>query len=234
MQGVLAIMRIGDEERVLGTVSFSERDASVFLRPVGHAGAVYDYGLAEMPEGATECTFGTAGQLGADERPHVSIHDSGVCHVRAGRDRESKIEAENIGRLQRYPGAHVGSIVCSTLTQIPVMAEVWPDAEAPDADAEAWDVTPPPGTGSVRLTVLVNRNRNRPYRDAYAFREVRRTRADGGSLFVAVNAYGDTASPGDPAVIVLGGWRPTTREAPTSATRFVFVREAAEARGTRL
>jgi hypothetical protein len=123
MMGSLLIVRVEAGTRVLGTVSFSSTDASIYLRPIGAATAVYDYGFVEIPAGTAELTFETSGQLQASERPHVSIHDSGTCHVRSGKQRASRIHANEIQPLKNYRGHHVVTIFTSDVTALSTSAD---------------------------------------------------------------------------------------------------------------
>lgn len=207
--------------RALGTVSFG-RDASVYLRPVGQSGGGYDYGYTEVPAGVGTWTFTTSGQLQASERPHVSIHESGGCHVRAGRDRASKIEANAIGPLNNLTGHHVGTVFTSRVADLAPLAAVWPDRGAPDEHADVWEVAAR-GEAGARVAVYVSRWSMRA-RGSLGHREVRLQRSDGGALFVAAELWPDTAELGVATVGAIGGWDPITAVDASSASRFVFVR----------
>jgi len=224
MPGLLAIVRNGGLERALGTISFSDGDASIYLRPISTRDTVYDYGRAEIPSGAAEHTFETAGQLQADERPHISIHESGKCHVRTGSGHAFGVNAADIGPLNAFTGAHVGTIFVSDVSALPPIEEVWPDVGARDEDAQPWDVTPPAEAGSLRVAVYVSRNGQRPR--SHRHHEEWRRRADGGTLSVAVEAFADPPLPGEVfAIGVIGGWDPRTANDPASNAPFVFVRD---------
>ena len=122
MPGHLAIARIGGVERVLGTITFSDGDASIYLRPISTRDTVYDFGRAEIPPGVVEHTFTTAGQLEAEERPHISIHDSGKCHIRTRAGRALGVDAAEIGPLNAFTGAHVGTILVDDVSALPPVA----------------------------------------------------------------------------------------------------------------
>jgi hypothetical protein len=226
MPNILAVFRHQGTAHVLGTVSFSDGDASIYLRPISTADALYDYGRSELGEGVASKEVPTSGQLRASERPHISIHDSGKCHVRTGTGRTMKVDAVDIGRLNAFTGQHIGTILCSDVSTLPRLADVWPDPGAPDEDSEPWDVTPSTPFGSVRVSVFVSRNGQRTRPRSHRFREERRRRADGGALFVALNAFADPALGGDtPAIAAIGGWDPRTVKDLSKSAPFVFVRD---------
>jgi hypothetical protein len=223
---VLAVCEYEGDQRVLGTISFSRRDASMYLRPISATDALYDYGFSELAAGVLSKDVGTSGQLRASERPHISIHESGVCHVRTGAGRAATADAARIGPLNEFSGEHVGTILCDDVTALSRAADVWPDVGAPDEHAEPWDVTPPVAFGSLRVAVFVSRNAQRPRPTSHRFREERRRRADGGTLFVALNAFAGPPLSGDSrAIAAIGGWNPGTVRDPANAAPFVFVRD---------
>jgi hypothetical protein len=226
MPGLLASIRSGATVRALGTVSFQPGDASIYLRPVGKPATVYDYGFVVLAAGTAEHQFVTKGQLRAIERPHVSIHDSGRCHVRSGTGGALLEMGEQIGRLRAYRGAHVGTIQSSSTSDLPLVDDVWPDVGARDEDAERWDIAAPLHAATVRIAVFISRNPQRPAAGSFAHREVPRRRADGGTLFVALNAFAESAPLGEPAVVVIGGWKPPEDDGPAPATRLLYVRDS--------
>jgi hypothetical protein len=226
MSGFLATVQYRGVQRGFGTISFSDGDASIYLRPISTREFVYDYGRAEIPLGSAEHTFDTAGQLRAVERPHISIHDSGKCHVRIRSGPAHGIDAAEIGPLNAFTGAHVGTIFVSNVSALPPIAEVWPDVGSHDETAQPWDVTPPGDVYSIRVSVFVSRNGQRVQPGAHQHREEWRRRADGGRLCVALEAFAAAPLARDILGIgVIGGWNPRTANDPTSSAPLVFVRD---------
>jgi hypothetical protein len=226
MSGHLLIARLDGLERALGTVTFAANDASIYLRPISTATAVYDYGRGEIPAGAADMTFVTSGQLQAAERPHISIHESGKCHVRSGQGTAVGADATNIGPLRTFGGEHVGTILVGDVRALPPLVDVWPDVGARDEDAEPWDATAPGQRGSLRVAVFVSRNQQRPRPLSHRHHEEWRRRSDGGRLSVAMEAFADAALPGSvPMVGAIGGWDPSAALDLRQASPFVFVRD---------
>lgn len=226
MAGCLLTVRVAGDERVLGTITFSNGDASVYLRPISTPAALYDFGRMEIPAGALNRTFVTSGQLQATERPHISIHESGKCHVRTGGGVAAGADAAEIGPLKALTGSHVGTILVDNITGLPLLTDVWPDVGARDQDAIPWDVTPPGGRGSLRVSVYVSRNAQKPRPGSHRHHEVWRARADGGQLSIALEAFASAPLPADvPAIIAIGGWDPLAALDPSMAAPMVFVRD---------
>jgi hypothetical protein len=226
MSGHLLIARLDGLEHALGTVTFAAGDASVYLRPISTPTAVYDYGRGEIPAGATEMTFVTSGQLQAAERPHISIHESGKCHVRSGQGTAVGADATDIGPLSGFTGAHVGPILVGDVQTLPSLADVWPDVGARDEDAEPWDATAPGQQGSLRVSVYVSRNSQKPRPLSHRHHEEWRRRSDGGRLSVVMEAFADRPLPGSvPMVGAIGGWDPRAALDPNRRAAFVFVRD---------
>jgi hypothetical protein len=213
--------------RVLGTVTFSEGDASIYLRPISARTATYDYGCHTLPAWVRTNVLATSGQLSATERPHISIHETGHCHVRTSAGRASGADAAKIGPLNSFRGACVGTVLCNDTSALSKLADVWPDAGARDEDAEPWDVTPP-RTGeavSLRVAVYVSRNPQEARPEAHRFRLAPRRRSDGGQLFVALNAIADPPlDGGHPTVMAVGGWNPHTTRDGSKPVPLAFVR----------
>jgi hypothetical protein len=61
MANILAVFGHQGTQHVLGTVSFSDGDASIYLRPISRADAVYDYGRSELGEGVASQEVLTSG-----------------------------------------------------------------------------------------------------------------------------------------------------------------------------
>lgn len=213
-------------ERALGTVTFGEGDASIYLPPLGTAATQYDYGYEVIPAGQQSHTFTTNLQLSAAERPHVSIHDSGKCHVRTRAGPVSSLNAAALGPLHAFRGAHVGTLFSSDVGHLPPLGEVWPDPGARDARAELWDVTPPRGRAALRVAVYVSRNPLNPRPGAHESHSTQLRRSDGGVLFVSVEAFSDPKSLGaDATVGVVGGWDPVGAPDVSKDAPFVYIRD---------
>jgi hypothetical protein len=225
MTGFLAIVSYHGVELALGTVTFSKHDASIYVRPISEPDAVYDYGFAIIPAGSSNWTFTTAGQLQASERPHISIHESGKCHVRAGSGASSRAEGSSIGPLNAFKRKHVATIFTSDVESLPRFAGVWPDEGARDQDAETWDITPPAEARSIRIAVFVSRNPQNPDPASYAHREEQLRRSDGGFLSVLTNAFAAPSPLGVSSVGAVGGWDPMTAHDSSTASRLVYVRD---------
>jgi hypothetical protein len=223
--GIVIAPSFGSASHALGTVSFGA-DASVYLRPIGASAGLYDYGYASVPAGARSHTFTTSGQLQASERPHISIHESGECHVRSGRGRSSMALGESIGRLNRFTGQHVASIFTSSPSSLARLDDVWPDPGAPDEHAEIWRLPTPSRAGSLRVAVYVSRRPIRPRGGSLGHRHFQLRRHDGGSLFIAVEVWAAQNELGTATVGAIGGWRPESADDVQAASRFVFVRAA--------
>jgi hypothetical protein len=229
---ILVVSRHSGADHVLGSVSFDDRDASVYLRPISRRDALYHYGGHALEPGEVRRTFPTSDQLRAAERPHISIHESGKCHVRTSKGRVASVDAADVGPLKAMTGFSVGTIFCGNVTALAKLDDVWPDVGARDEHAEPWNVTSwRPGDVALKVAVWISRNPQKQQPEAHQFREVIRRRRDGGKLYVALNAIATPPLGGDtPAIGAIGGWDDREAKDLTKRASFVFVRDSLERR----
>lgn len=223
---ILLTARHDGQECALGTVSFDDNDASIYLRPISRRNVMYDYGCHTFAPGVASTKFQTEGQLRAAERPHISIHETGTCHVRTSAGKVASKASAEIGPLNAFTGEHVGTILCDDTAVLSKLSDVWPDIGARDEDAQPWNVTPPQAPASLRVAVFVSRRPQDARRGAHRFREERRGRRDGGVLFVALNAFaGPPLDGGHPTVGAIGGWDPGGAHDISRPGSLAFVRD---------
>ena len=197
--GVFVTMELAGASRALGTVTFSARDANVYVRPMRRdPGSTFDYGFVEHPAGVAAFTYSTSGQLHASERPHISIHESGNCHVRAGRDRHAPIDGATIGPLNSYVGAHVTSIFTSDVADLVLRDDVWPEQGSLDAGAEEWRV-PLPSRRPAEGRVALEGSCRRCHRSGLCGEGFSRTERAAGPLPQQGNATRPTTRPSTPS-----------------------------------
>lgn len=92
-------------------LSVTNRDASIYLQPTAKWGE-YHYGATSFPPGQESHTFSFREQLRAQNKPHLSLHQSGQVHIRTrGGPKAGPLFIPPLGDLR---GGHVATITFDT------------------------------------------------------------------------------------------------------------------------
>jgi hypothetical protein len=191
--------------RRLCTLSFSGRDASLFVSPASVSG-VYRCGVCGFPDGETKITLCTdePDASAEAEAPHLSLHESGQAHVTDGRERVERIGPVRVPPLSEWEGRHALTVIAPTVSTLKTLDS------PPRTSGRNPDFTlRPPGERlhSVRLVLFLNGREPSFDHACQATVTLARPRL-ATPLYAGISVHEQEPIGEGAAVTVIGGWDP--------------------------
>ena len=112
-------------------IVFGKKDASLYLIPYGRQ-ECYLWGEGTVPEGMKTATFSHANPAGEQERPKLSIHQSGQVHVKLLEGDEYKAGPLQTKPLWDFQGEHVAGITIDSIDSLPDAGKIKPKPKSPE------------------------------------------------------------------------------------------------------
>ena len=218
VHGVRFLVRTEAGFHRLGHLSWSNRDASLYLTPAKRllpARVGVERLPAAAPGGSTQVTVRGDFIGGA---PYLSLHQSGACHGQAGPPRDRLRTRTLSGRpLDDPAGGHIATIVAfqpSALPPAPAPSQRHGDL--------ALVVNAPSRASSVRVSLFVHTD-EATARGAFAQYVTMQRSSLASPLYVGVAAVWEPAveTASSPVIIISGGWGPGV--SPTTAIDCIFI-----------
>ena len=208
-----------DSLRRVGTIGWSQTDASLYIRGFGPKGE-FNFGQSSIPAGQQSDTISIANQLPSTSVPHLSLHDSGQVHVK--KRRQIVAGPMIIPRLADLRGEHAATITCVRFDALALLdREVRTEGERRDVVIRAER-----GLPSGRFVLYINGEANRfaVPRQPYVTLTLERPTLVR-PLYVGIVIFGqerlDREDEGS-GVILISGWDPTKQDVNTPGD-YLFV-----------
>jgi hypothetical protein len=120
-------------------IVFAQNDASLYFFPYGCQDR-YFWGEGLFPEGKEEETFTHSNEVGSQDKPKLSIHESGQVHVKLVQS-----DAYKAGPLQTKPpwefrGEHLAGLTIDNLRSLPGAGKIKSKPKSPELAPRAKDL----------------------------------------------------------------------------------------------
>jgi hypothetical protein len=119
------IVRVQGKHRRVCKITFTNKDASLYLLPYA-AGGQYFFGRHDFPEEQVSTTFSFAEQLSSQRPPKISIHESGQVHIRF---QDAKVAPVCIPEFATWRGEHLATVVVDRFDELLVYEEPLKDSD---------------------------------------------------------------------------------------------------------
>lgn len=110
------VVQVENEVRRVCKFAFCKSDASIYLIPYA-AGGEYFFGGERLPEHKASRSFSFTDQLSTTTAPKVSIHQSGLIHIRVGGEQAGPLSIPPLAQLR---GEHVATICVDRFDKLPL------------------------------------------------------------------------------------------------------------------
>jgi len=213
---VRILIDLSGDLRRLCKVSFSRKDASIYIIPYAPSGKFY-FGLRSVPGKEFTDTFNLDEGSSSEFAPKLSIHESGQVHVIAGSKRIGPLQIPPLPELE---GQHIASISADEFTALSKFEDT-PSSSGAERD---YVIPFDPRVNSGRLVLYVAGDRAAfevpNCRIIFTLTRPTLTRP----LFIGIKPIAQKimGEPEGRGIMVITGWDPTSKY--QSGTDYLYIR----------